>query len=119
MSEVDRIDDAPAVQFRWFALVSLIGHVGLLVSAVWSLWDISGGWWLGGVTGLVFVLAYAGMWRFLLAPGSRRRLGYRERFTLTMVVVPLVIILAAFGGLWLPALIAGSFVLLGDALNQR
>lgn len=119
MSGIDRIDNAPVATVRWFAVVSLVGHLGLLGLGAWSLWVISGGWWLGAVAAPLFVLAYAAMWRFLLAPGSRRRLGYRERFTVTIVVVPLVVVLAALGEVWLPALVAGSFVLLGDALNQR
>ena len=119
MSEVENIDDGPQVEFRWFALVSLIGHVGLLVTAAWSLWNISGGWWLGAATAAVLVLLYATVWRFLLAPGSRRRLGPRERVTLTMVLAPVMVVIASFGGFWLPALIAGSFIRLGDALNQR
>ena len=119
MSGVDRIDARPAAEVRWFAVVSLVGHVGLLALGAWALWRISGGWWLGAATAPVFAVAYAAMWRFLLAPGSRRRLGQRERFTLTLVVVPLVVVLAALGEIWLPALIMGSFVLLGDSLNER
>lgn len=38
---------------------------------------------------------------------------------MTLVIVPVVVVLAALGDVWLPALVAGSFVLLGDALNQR
>ncbi|NLE96455.1 MAG: hypothetical protein GX596_00495 [Propionibacterium sp.] len=119
MSGVDRIDHEPVAQVRWFAVVSLVGHLGLVGLGAWSLWVISGGWWLGAVTAPVFVLLYAAMWRFWLAPGSRRRLGYRERFTATIVVVPLVVVLAALGEVWLPAVVAGSFVLLGDALNRH
>jgi hypothetical protein len=99
--------------------VALVGHVALLGLGAWALWRISGGWWLGAATGGLFAISYAAMWRFLLAPGSRRRLGQRERFTVTLVVVPLVVVLAALGDIWLPALIAGSFVLLGDSLNER
>lgn len=119
MAAVDRIDDAPPTRIRWFAVVALVGHLILLLVGAWSLWTIAGGGLVGAIAAIVVVIGYAMMWRFLLAPGSRRRLGERERLTLTIVVVPIVIVLAALGSVWLPALIGGSFVLLGDALNGR
>lgn len=119
MATIDEIDSQPVTEIRWFAVVSLIGHLGLLALGAVSLWRIADGGWLGFGAAAVFVLLYASMWRFLLAPGSVRRLGIQERWTVTLVVVPLVIVIAALANIWLPAVVAGSFVLLGDALNQR
>lgn len=109
----------PAGDIRWFGIVLLVGHVALLALGAVSLWRISGGWWIGAVAAAVFVIAYAAGWRFWLAPGARSRLGYRERLTVTMVAGPAVVVLGSLAGLWLPALIATSVVLLGDALNER
>lgn len=69
MAGIDRVENEPVVTVRWFAVVSLVGHLGLATIGAWSLWVISGGWWLGAVAAPVFVLLYAAMWRFLLAPG--------------------------------------------------
>ncbi len=109
----------PAGDIRWYGVVLLVGHVALLVLGAASLWRIAGGWWIGAAAAAVFVLAYAASWRFWLAPGTRGRLGYKERLTVTMVVGPAVVVLGSLAGLWLPALIATSVVLLGDALNER
>lgn len=119
MTAVDEIDAQPPARIRWFAVVSLVGHVGLLAIGAASLWRIGDGWWIGALVALLFVLLYATMWRFWLAPGSKLRRGYRERFTITLVIVPLTVVLGALAQLWLPALVAGSFVMLGDALNER
>ena len=119
MATVDEIDEQPATEIRWFAVVSLVGHVGLLALGAAALWQIASGGWVGFVAAAAFVLAYVAKWRFFLAPGSAHRLGVRERWTLTLVVVPLVVVIAALANIWLPAVIAGSFVLLGDGLNQR
>lgn len=119
MAGVDEIEAQPATEIRWFAVVSLVGHLGLLVIGAVSLSLISDGGWLGFGSAAFFILLYAVMWRFLLAPGSTRRLGVRERWTITLVAVPMVIVLATLANVWIPAVVAGSFVLLGDALNQR
>ena len=84
-----------------------------------SLWRIAGGWWLGAVVAGVFALVYAVLWRFLLAPGSRSRLGHRERLALSLTLGPAVVVLGSLASLWLPALVAMSIVILGDALNER
>lgn len=110
---------APAGSIRWFGLVLLIGHLGLLVIGAIALWRIAGGWWVGAAAAAVFVLAYAGLWRYLLAPGSRQRLGHRERLTVNLVAGPVVVVIASLAGLWLPALVALSIVVLCDALNSR
>ncbi len=109
----------PAGDIRWYGVVLLVGHVALLVLGAVSLWRIAGGWWIGAAAAAVFVLAYAAGWRFWLAQGTRGRLGYKERLTVTMVVGRAVVLLSSLAGLWLPALIATSVVLLGDALNER
>lgn len=108
-----------AGEVRWFAVVSVVGHLGLLLLGAIALWNISGGGWLGFGAAAVFALVYASVWGILLRSGSPRQLDRRERWTLTFIVVPLVIVIAALGLVWMPALIAGSFVLLGDALDQR
>ena len=116
--EVAEISDA-ASEIRWFGIVLLIGHLGLLVIGAASLWKIAGGWWVGALVALLFVLAYGAVWRFWLAPGSRRRLGYKERLTVNVVAGPAVVVLGSLAGLWLPALLAVSIILLCDALDQR
>ncbi|AQP47809.1 hypothetical protein BW730_10200 [Tessaracoccus aquimaris] len=109
----------PSSEIRWFGLVLLVGHLGLLAIGAVALWRIAGGWWVGAVAAAVFVAAYAAVWRFWLAPGSTRRLGYKERLTVNVVAGPAVIVLGSLSGLWLPALLATSVILLSDALNQR
>jgi len=109
----------PRAEVRWFGVVLLVGHVALIVLGAISLWRIAGGWWLGAVAAGLFALGYLALWRFLLAPGSPSRLGYRERFTLALVVGPVVVVLGSLAGLWLPALMATSVVILGDALDER
>lgn len=111
--------DAPVTSVRWFGLVLLIGQVALLCLGAMSLWRIAGGWWIGALAAAVFLAAYAVVWRFWLAPGSGRRLRYRERLTLNLVLGPIVVVLGSLASLWLPALLATSVVLLCDALDQR
>lgn len=110
--------DGPA-EIRWYGVVLLAGHVGLLLLGVASLWRIFGGGGLGITGGLLFAAAYAALWRFLLAPGSRQRLAFKKRLGYTLAVGVAVLVLGAFASLWLPALIAISVVLLGDTLNER
>lgn len=107
-----------ATEVRWFGVVLLIGHLGLLAVGVSSLWRIAGGWWLGAVVAGLFGLGYLALWRYLLAPGSSSRLGYKERLTVTLVLGPAVVVLAALAGLWVPALVATCVVILGDTLNE-
>lgn len=106
-------------EIRWFGIVLLVGHLALLTIGAVSLWRIAGGWWVGAVAAAVFGLLYIGVWRFWLAPGSGRRMGYKERLTINVILGPLVVVLGSLAGLWLPALLAVSVVLLGDALNER
>ena len=117
--QVAEIEDSPATEVRWFGVVLLIGHLALLVMGAASLWRIAGGWWVGVLAAGLFVLAYAAVWRFWLAPGSRRRLGYKERLTVNLVAGPAIVVLGSLASLWLPALLATSIVLLCDALDQR
>lgn len=116
--DVAEVSDATR-EIRWFGVVLLAGHLALLAIGAVSLWRIAGGWWVGAVAAAVFGLAYIALWRFWLAPGSNRRVGYKERLTINVIVGPLVVVLGSLAGLWLPALLAVSVVLLGDALNQR
>lgn len=117
--QVAEIEGSPATEVRWFGVVLLIGHLALLVIGAASLWRIAGGWWVGALAAGLFVLAYAAVWRFWLAPGSRRRLGYKERLTVNLVAGPAIVVLGSLASLWLPALLATSIILLCDALDQR
>lgn len=104
---------------RWFGVVLLVGQLALLVLGAVSLWRIAGGWVVGAAAAAVFGAAYLALWRWLLAPGSPSRLRYRERLTVSLVVGPVVVVLGSLAGLWLPALMATSVTLLGDALDER
>ncbi|MFT3887490.1 MAG: hypothetical protein QM713_04910 [Arachnia sp.] len=108
-----------ATEVRWFGVVLLVGHLALTVIGAVALWRIAGGWWVGALAAVLFVLGYVLLWRYLLAPGSRRRLAYRERLTIALVVGPAVVVLGGLTSLWLPALVATSVLILGDALNER
>ena len=116
---VAEVADGGPSDIRWFGLVLFIGHVALLVIGAVSLWRIAGGGLLGGVVAGIFVALYAGLWRFFLAPGSHSRFGHRERLAVSLTLGPSVVVLGSLAGLWLPALIATSLVILGDALNER
>ncbi|WP_296136933.1 hypothetical protein [uncultured Tessaracoccus sp.] len=107
------------VRIRWFAVVSLVGHLVLLTTSAWTLSHMAGHQTPGIVAGVLFALAYVLSWRRWLAPGSRHRLSAAERFTYRVVAVPVCVVVAAFGPVWLVALVGGSFVLLGDALDER
>ncbi|MDO5677440.1 MAG: hypothetical protein Q4G35_08050 [Propionibacteriaceae bacterium] len=108
-----------ATEVRWFGVVLFVGHVALMVMGAIALWRIAGGWWVGAAVALVFVLGYFALWRYLLAPGSNVRLGYKERLTVSLVVGPAVVVLASLAGLWIPALVATCIMILGDALDER
>ncbi|MBB1482282.1 hypothetical protein H5392_00210 [Tessaracoccus sp. MC1865] len=116
--EVSEVAES-ATEVRWFGIVLLIGHLALIVVGAISLWRIAGGWWLGAVVAALFVLGYFALWRYLLAPGSRTRLGYRERLTVSVVLGPAVVVVASLAELWVPALVATCVMILGDALNSR
>ena len=116
--DVAEVEVQPATSVRWFGVVLLVGHIALLAVGALALWSIAGGGGVGALAAAVFVVGYAAMWRFLLAPGSRSRLGYRERLTVSLIVGPIVVLLGSLSGLWLLGLVATSIVLLGDALNE-
>ncbi|RRD46570.1 hypothetical protein [Tessaracoccus sp. OH4464_COT-324] len=118
MSPVDRIDDAPTT-VRWFAVVSLCGHLLLLGSAAYALWVIAGRGWVGAGAAAALVVAYVLLWRFWLAPGSRQRLGVRERLGLKLILVPLLAVFTALGEVPVLGVVAASFIFLGDYLNER
>lgn len=106
-------------EIRWFGVVLFVGHLALTVLGGVALWRIAGGWWVGAAVAALSVLGYLALWKQLLAPGARQRLNYRERLTVALVVGPAVVVLGSLSGLWLPALMATSVILLGDALNER
>ncbi|RRD51404.1 hypothetical protein [Arachnia propionica] len=105
-------------QISWFSIVLLAGHGLLAGVGAWSLWVIGGGWWLGLVAAILFVLAYAVVWRLWLAPAGRLRLGYKERLVVHLTLGPAVVVLAVLANAWLIALVGVSLVLLGDALAR-
>lgn len=122
MTDVTQMDEAASPQaggIRWYAVVLTIGQVALLVLGGWALWQIAGGWWLGALAAGLFGTVFLAGWLWLLAPGSPRRLGYRERLTVNLVAGPAVVVVASLADVWLPALAALSVVIMCDALNQK
>lgn len=118
ITDLDAEPPAPG-RIRWFGLVLLLGHLALVVIGAVALWRIAGGWWVGALAAGVFALAYLLLWQLLLAPGSARRLGHKERQTVNLIAGPLVVVVASLAGLWLVALVALSVVVLGDSLDER
>jgi len=121
MSQPRDVAEVPgsATEVRWYGVVLLVGHLALTVIGAVSLWRIAGGWWVGAAAAALFVLGYLALWRYLLAPGSRQRLAYLERLAIALVTGPAVLVLGGLTDLWLPALVAMSVLILGDALNER
>lgn len=120
MPEMTEIrDDAAEAGVRWFGIVLLIAQVAMLVLGVVALWRIGGGWWLGTLAAAIFSLIYLVVWVLFLAPGSRQRLGYRERLLVHLLVGPAVVVMGGLTALWLPALVALSVAILCDALDER
>ncbi|AQP45103.1 hypothetical protein [Tessaracoccus flavus] len=116
--DVAELPPAPETRVRWFGVVLLAGHLALLVIGAVALWRISGGGWLGAAVAGAFAVIYAFVWRYLLAPGSRTRLGFRERLTTSLILGPVAVVLGALTDIWLPALMATSIVILSDSLNE-
>lgn len=104
---------------RWYAVVLGIAYLALLALGTWSMWQIAGGWWLGAVAGLIFAIGFIVVWALWLVPGSSRRLGHRERFTVHLVGGTLVVVLAAIAAIWIPALVTVSVLIMCDALNEQ
>lgn len=104
---------------RWFAVVLLLAYLALLVIGTISLWRIAGGGLASWIAAPVFALIFILGWWLWLAPGSRRRLAFRERVTVHLVGGPIVVVLASLAHVWLPAVIALSVVIMCDALNER
>ena len=104
---------------RWFGVVLLLGHLALLVIGSISLWRIAGGGMASWIASAVFALVFVLGWWLWLAPGSNRRLAFRERLTVHLVGGPIVVVLASLAYVWLPAIIALSVVIMCDALNER
>lgn len=116
--DVAEMPPAPDTTVRWFGVVLLVGHLALLAIGTVALWRISGGGWLGAAAGGAYALGYAFVWRYLLAPGARTRLGFRERLTTALILGPVAVVLGALTSLWLPALMATSIIVLADSLNE-
>ncbi len=104
---------------RWFAVVLLVGYLALLALGAWSLRTLLGDGALSWGVTAAFVLLFAAGWRTWLAAGSRRRLAFRERLTVHLIAGPVVVVLASLSGIWLPALLALSVIVMCDALNER
>lgn len=123
MSELPEMTEIPEPthegSVRWFAIVLLIAQLAILALGCVALWQIGGGWWLGALAAGIFALIYLGIWAVLLAPGSRKRLGYRERLLIHLLVGPAVVVMGGLTSLWLPALAALSVAILCDALDER
>lgn len=123
MSELPEMTEIPETEpgggLRWFGIVLLIAQLGLLALGIVALWQIGGGWWLGALAGGIFTLIFLVVWILFLAPGSRQRLGYRERLLINLLVGPAVVVMGGLTSLWLPALVALSVTILCDALDER
>lgn len=109
----------PSGTIRWFAVVLLLAYLALLVIGGISLWRIAGGGPASWLAAGVFAVGFLIVWRLWLAIGSRRRLAFRERLTVHLVGGPIIVVLASLAGVWLPAIITLSIVLMCDALNER
>ncbi|MFV0428639.1 MAG: hypothetical protein ACK5KO_04340 [Arachnia sp.] len=106
-------------EVRWYSISMFGGHLGLLAVACASLWLILGGGWPAIGLMACAVVVYFVLWRTWLAPVATRRLRYRERLTVHLVLGPAIAVLASLADLWLPALIAVSVIVLSDALDER
>lgn len=104
---------------RWFGVVLLVAYVAMLAIGVASLWAIAGGGSASWIASGVFMVLYLAGWRVWLAPGSRRRLAFRERVTVHLVAGPVVVVLGSLAHVWLPAVLALSVLVMSDALNER
>ncbi|MEO7587885.1 MAG: hypothetical protein ABIS84_07625 [Arachnia sp.] len=104
---------------RWYGVVLLVAYVALLALGCWSLWLIAGGELVAGIAAAIFALLYVLGWRVWLAPGSHRRLAFKERLTVHLIAGPVVVVLGSLAGVWLPTLVALSAVVMCDALNER
>lgn len=117
------VDVTPRVgtpgEIRWFGAVAAIAQLALMAIGAWSLWTMGGGWWMGAIGALVWVAAHAMVFLVLVAPGSTLRLAFRERLLVNLLLGSVVLVASGFSGLWLPALVALSTIILCDALDQR
>lgn len=120
LPEMTALPDPPqGGGIRWFAAVLLLAQLGLLVLGAVSLWRIGGGWGLGAAVAGVFVVVAVVGWYFVMAPGSRFRLGFRERLVVNLLFGSAVLVATGLANLWLPALVALAMVVLTDALDER
>ena len=104
---------------RWFGVVLLVAYLALLVVGIWSLWMIAGAALAAMISAAVFAVLYISGWRVWLAPGSHRRLPFKERLTVHLIGGPIVVVLGSLAGVWLAALLALSAVVMCDALDER
>ena len=104
---------------RWFGLVLFLAHVSLLALGAWSLWVLAGRQLVAATAAAVFALLYMGARRLWMAPGSRRRLAFKERVTVHLVAGPVIVILGSLAQLVLPAVVALSIAVMCDALDER
>lgn len=113
-------DETPSTkEIRWFAAVTAIGHIVLLVIGAVCVWDMGGGWWIGALGTIVYIGLHAGLFLVLLAPGSSRRLAFRERILVNLLWGSLVVIASGFSGLLLSAVAMISVIIACDALDER
>ena len=120
VTDITDSEEAPRTGgIRWYGVVLLVAYVALLGLGCWSLWLIAGGQLVAGIAAAVFAVAYILGWRVWLAPGSHRRLAFKERLTVHLIAGPVVVVLGSLAGVWLPTLVALSAVVMCDALNER
>ncbi len=106
-------------EIRWFGVVLLVAYLALLILGARSVWILVGAGTVAGIITGVFVVAYILGWRMWLVRGSQRRLPFKGRLLLHLVVGPVMVVLSALAGVWLPALVALSAVVMCDALDER
>ena len=103
----------------WYSVVLLAGHMVMAAVATLSLWVLGSGLWVGAAAAILLLVAYGFLWRLRLAPAAQKRLTYRQRLTVHLILGPAVVALTVLTSIWLPALVGVSMILLGDALASR
>ncbi len=111
--------DPSGGEIRWFGVVLLVAYLALLILGARSVWILLGAGTVAWILTGVFVVAYILGWRIWLVPGSPRRLPFKGRLLVHLVVGPVLVVLSALTGAWLPALVALSAAVMCDALDER
>lgn len=106
------------MRVQWYAVVQFLAHLGVLAIGCYSLWQMGGGWWLGALAGAVFAVVYGSIWATWLVAGSARRQSYRGRLLTVLLSGTMIVVLAGFADVWLPAVVAVSVIVLCDALGE-